>query len=355
MAKSYSEIPDELFVFKDNSELENESLQGVSLTFWQDARMRFKKNKAAVASLIVLTIILLIAIAAPFMGAYHNKVTTYEGDLDPNLIGKYQNVDNQFIQPKIPVISNFGIFDGVTEAGVDTYQDQEEGTYFIFGTDDYGRDLFVRTMVGALVSIGFGLTAALIDLLIGVSLGAISGYYGGKVDLFLQRFVEIIGSVPTLVWVMMIIVFVGAGLLPLLLALVISGWIPMYRIVRSQVMKLKTQEYVLSARTLGQSDGKIIFKHILPNCLGVIIIWLMFSIPSAIFFESFMSFLGLGISAPVPSLGSLASSGKSFISTQPYILFAPTIVLSAIMLTFNLIADGLRDAFDPKMRGGSDD
>ncbi len=350
MSKDYQNIPDELFVFKDNSELESESLQGTSLTFWQDAKMRFKKNKAAVISLIVLIAILATAVAAPFIGGYHNKVTTYNGELDPNYMGQYQEIDNKFLKPRIPIIEKIGIFDGD-----DTYTGENEDNYFIFGTDDKGRDLFVRTMVGALVSIGFGLLAALIDLVIGVTLGAFSGYYGGRVDLILQRFVEILGSVPRLIWVMMIIVFVGAGLLPLLLALIISGWIPMYRIVRSQVMKLKSQEYVLSARTLGQSDVKIIFQHILPNCMGVIIIWLMFSIPSAIFFESFMSFLGLGIGAPIPSLGSLASDGKQFLMSQPYILFAPSIVLSAIMLTFNLIADGLRDAFDPKMRGGSDD
>lgn len=350
MPKDYQEIPDELFTFKDNSDLESESLQGTSLTFWQDARMRFKKNKAAVISLIVLLAILFSAICAPFLGTYHNKVTTYNGELDSNMMGQYQDIENKFLKPRIPVIEKLGIFDGDG-----SYRAENANQHFIFGTDDKGRDLFVRTMVGALVSIAFGLLAALIDLVIGVSLGAISGYYGGKVDLFLQRFVEILGSVPRLIWVMMIIVFVGAGLIPLLIALVISGWIPMYRIVRSQVMKLKSQEYVLSARTLGQTDMKIIFKHILPNCMGVIIIWLMFSIPSAIFFESFMSFLGLGIGAPIPSLGSLASDGKQFLMSQPYILFAPSIVLSMIMLTFNLIADGLRDAFDPKMRGGSDE
>lgn len=336
-------VPDELFVFGTSEDLNKESIQGSSLTFWKDARMRFSKNKAAVISLIVLITILLLAVTSPFVGAYHNKATKYDGSPEPNMIGAYQDISNKLIEPS-PIA---GAIDGITS--------DEITDNFIFGTDDKGRDLYVRTMIGALVSIGFGLIAACIDLFIGVTLGALSGYYGGKLDLILQRIVEVLGSVPNMIWVMMIIVFVGAGIIPLIFALVISGWIPMYRMVRAQVMRLKEQEFVLSARTLGQSGIGIIFKHILPNCMGVIIIWLMFSIPSAIFFESFMSFLGLGIEAPVPSLGSLASAGKGFLRTQPYILFAPSIVLCFIMLTFNLIADGLRDAFDPKMRGGDDE
>lgn len=350
MNKDLNNIPDELFEFASDSSVDIEVLQGTSLTFWQDARMRFKKNKAAVISSFVLLFILLLAVTAPFVGTYHNKVEQYDGSPEPNLIGQYQNVDNKLLPPRLPGVEKIGIFDGKGE-----YTGENEDTYFIFGTDEKGRDLYVRTMVGSLVSICFGLVAAMIDLFIGVTLGALSGYHGGKLDMFLQRVVEILGSVPNLIWVMMIIVFVGAGLVPLIFALLISGWIPMYRMVRAQVMKIKEQEYVLSARTLGQSDMGIIFKHIIPNCMGVIIIWLMFSIPSAIFFESFMSFLGLGITAPVPSLGTLASSGKEFLRTNPYVLFAPSVVLSAIMLSFNLVADGLRDAFDPKMRGGDDE
>ncbi len=344
---------DNLFEFVDTKELDTEKLNDTSLSFWQDVIRRFSKNKAAVVSLFVLLFVLVFALIAPFLGAYHNKVEKFDGSEDANLIGSYSNGDNKFLPPRIPGLEKLGIFDGedeYTEGVNDQY-------YFYFGTDSKGRDLFVRTMVGALVSVSFGLVAAVIDLFIGATLGAISGYYGGKIDLFLQRVVEILGSVPSLIWVIMIIVYVGAGLVPLILALAISGWIPMYRIVRAQVMKLKTQEYVMSAKTLGQSNMGIIFKHILPNTIGVIIIWLMFSIPSAIFFEAFMSFLGLGLgsNAPIPSLGSLANDGRIYLSTQPYLLFIPSLVLSIIMLSFNLIADGLRDAFDPKMRGGNDE
>ncbi|WOO87563.1 ABC transporter permease [Mollicutes bacterium LVI A0039] len=349
-------IPNELFDFATGVNADNEMLQGTSLTFWHDAMMRFRKNRAAVISSFVLLFILIVALASPFLGAYHNKVENYDGTPNPNMIGQYQSGDNKLMSPRFPIIEKIGILDGEPKSSTSSsYKGATENTYFFFGTDDKGRDLFVRTMVGALVSICFGLVAATIDLVIGVTLGALSGYHGGKTDMFLQRVVEILGSVPNLIWVMMVIVFVGAGIIPLIVAMLISGWIPMYRMVRSQVMKIKEQEFVLSARTLGQSDMGIIFKHILPNCMGVIIIWLMFSIPSAIFFESFMSFLGLGITAPIPSLGTLASNGKEFLRSQPYVLFAPSLVLSAIMLSFNLIADGLRDAFDPKMRGGDDD
>ncbi len=361
-------IDKSLFEFADKQNVVNEDVQGSSLTFWQDAKIRFLKNKAATLSLILFVVFLAIAISAPYFGAYHNKFystsicqTQYDaGDeldsnckLDGNMIGARNMLDYGQLPPKVPVLSSLGILDG-TKDGVDLYEKAgvPDDMYFLFGTDDLGRDLYVRTMIGALVSIFFGFCAALIDLFIGVTLGGISGYYGGKIDLFLQRIVEIIGSVPRLIWVVILVTVIGSGFIPLLFALVISGWISMYRIVRSQMLKLKEQEYVLSSITLGGKDSWIIKKHLLPNAMGVIIVWLMFSIPSAIFFESFMSFIGLGISAPIPSLGTLASEGRQFLTHSPYILFIPAIVLSLIMLMFNLIADGLRDAFDPKMRGG---
>ncbi len=361
-------IDKSLFEFADKGDLIIEEIQGNSLSFWQDARIRFSKNKAALLSLILFLVFLLIAVSAPFVGTYHNKYyttsacqTQYDNEgevdsnckLDGNMIGARNMLEYGQLPPKIPFLSSLGIVDGVVD-GVDVYEEAgvPDDMYFLFGTDDLGRDLYVRTMIGSLVSIGFGFCAALIDLFIGVSLGGVSGYFGGKLDLLLQRIVEIIGSVPRLIWVVILVTIIGSGFVPLLLALVISGWISMYRIVRSQMLKLKEQEFVLSARTLGSSDSFIIRKHLLPNAMGVIIVWLMFSIPSAIFFESFMSFIGLGISAPIPSLGTLASEGRQFLTHSPYILFIPSIVLSIIMLMFNLIADGLRDAFDPKMRGG---
>ncbi len=352
MNNKFENIDESLFVFSKKDDLV-EDIQGSDLTFFKDAFIRFKKNKAAVFSTFLFFFIFFIALLAPFLGSYHNKVEQYNGEPEKNMIGAYQDLDYRFLAPRIPIIENVGLFDGN-----DTYNNLPkdaslgDNPYFLLGTDDQGRDLFVRTMVGALISISFGIIAAFIDLLLGVSLGAISGYFGGKIDLILQRIVEIIGSIPSLIWVILIMVAMGPGFLPLILAITISGWIPMYRIVRGQMMKIKNQEYVLSAKTIGQKDKKIIFKHILPNTMSVIIIWIMFTIPNAIFFESFLSFLGLGISSPIPSLGSLAANGKDYLNSNPYILFVPAMTLSFIMLSLNLIADGLRDALDPKLRGG---
>ncbi len=350
--EQYQEFDPQLFEFADKESNRIEDIQGHSLSFWQDALHRFKKNKAAMVSLVIFIIILLFAATSPFLGGYYKKVEI-NGEPYANVIGDYSNVDYKNLPPKVPVLSSIGIFDGVKD-GVDLYEKAEipEDMYFLFGTDRQGRDLYVRTMIGSLISIAFGFAAAIIDILLGVVLGGLSGYYGGKLDLVLQRIVEILGSVPRIIWVVLLVMSIGAGFIPLLIAMVISGWIPMYRLVRSQVMKLKEQEFVLSSLTLGGSGPWIIFKHLLPNTIGIIIIWLMFTIPGAIFFESFVSFLGMGISVPIPSLGTLASDGRESLNSYPHILFAPALTLSLIMLTFNLMADGLRDAFDPKMRGG---
>ncbi len=350
--KQNQEFDQSLFEFVTDHQDRIEDIQGHSLSFWQDARHRFVKNKAAMVSLFIFIILLIMAFTAPLFGVYHNKVEI-NGKPYANTIGDYTDAQYVNLPPKVPGLSKIGIMDG-TKDGVDLYEKAglDDDVYFIFGTDKLGRDLYVRTMVGALISIAFGLIAALIDIFIGVVLGGLSGYYGGRLDMVLQRIVEVLGSVPRIIWVVLLVMAIGAGFIPLLVAMVISGWIPMYRLVRSQVMKLKEQEFVLSSLTLGGSGPWIIFKHLLPNTIGIIIIWLMFTIPGAIFFESFVSFLGMGISVPIPSLGTLANDGREALRTNPHILFAPALTLSIIMLTFNLMADGLRDAFDPKMRGG---
>lgn len=346
------ELTAEMFEFAEQDFKHVEDIQGQSLSFYADAFARFKQNKAAVISFFAFIIILVIALISPLLGGYHNKVEV-NSKVYANTIGDYTNNQYSNLPPKVPFLEKIGIADGKKD-DIDMYASAgvEAGTYFLFGTDKYGRDLFVRTMIGSLISIAFGIIAALIDILIGVVLGGISGYYGGNVDIVLQRIVEILGSVPRIIWAVILVMALGAGFIPLLLTMVISGWIPMYRMVRSQVLKLKEQEFVLSSLTLGGSGLWIIFKHLLPNTIGIIIIWLMFTIPSAIFFESFMSFLGMGISLPVPSLGTLANEGREALRTYPHILFAPALTLSFIMLSFNLMADGLRDAFDPKIRGG---
>lgn len=204
--------------------------------------------------------------------------------------------------------------------------------------------------MGTRVSLLIAFIAALLDIVFGVTYGLISGLLGGRVDNIMQRFLEVISGIPNLVVMILMLVVFEPGIPSIVAAMAITNWIPMARIVRAQTMKLKDQEFVLAATTLGETRSKIAFKHILPNISSVIIIQMMFSIPSAIFFEAFLSFIGLGLRPPVASLGTLLSDGYKTFLFLPYQLWVPAITLSVIMIGFNLLADGLRDAFDPKMK-----
>ena len=225
-----------------------------------------------------------------------------------------------------------------------------ENTYYWFGTDVLGRDIFTRTWMGTRISLYIALVAVAIDMLFGLSYGLISGYFGGMVDTAMQRFAEIINGIPSLVIVTLLIIVLKPGLATITIALMITGWIGMSRIARAQMLKLKEQEFILASRTLGAKDFYIIFKEILPNIFGQLITNTMFSIPNAIFTEAFLAFIGLGVPAPMASLGSLISDAFKSFTTHPYMIVAPVIVLAILMLSFNMLADGLRDAFDPKMK-----
>lgn len=243
----------------------------------------------------------------------------------------------------------------------------------IFGTDMYGRDILVRVMYGARVSMSVGVFAALLVLVIGALYGSISGYCGGKVDAVMQRIVELIYAVPEMLVVLLIatamkpilteyvnsggggpvksfVSVLGPNLISLFIAFGMLYWVTMSRIIRGQVLQLKQQEYVTAARALGASGGRIIRRHLLPNCIGQIVVTTCLQIPSAIFLESFLSYLGVGVSAPLPSLGSMATDALSGMYTYTYRLIIPAIVLSVMILAFNLFGDGLRDALDPKLK-----
>ena len=221
---------------------------------------------------------------------------------------------------------------------------------FWFGTDTQGRDLFTRVWEGTRISLIIALTAVLIDVFIGMSYGLISGYFGGKVDMVMQRIAEILNGIPTLVVVTLLGLVLPSGIISIIFALMITGWIGMSRIARAEVLKLKESEYILASRTLGAKNFAIIFKEIMPNIFGQIIVMSMFSIPNAIFTEAFLSFVGLGIQPPMASLGSLISEGYKSFTVYPYMIAAPIIVLALLMLSFNLFADGIRDAFDPNQK-----
>ncbi|KYD24362.1 MULTISPECIES: oligopeptide ABC transporter permease [Geobacillus] len=338
MAKqNYEQLSSDWFQPAPPNVGEQEKINRPSLTFWQDAWLRLRENKAAIVGLVMIIILTLMAIIAPMVSD-----RTY----------KEQNLRHAKLPPKIPVLEHVHWlpFDGRDANGVDVYKQRGVKEYYWFGTDDLGRDLWVRTWYGTRISLYIGLLAALIDLLIGIAYGGISGYYGGRVDNVMQRIIEILNGIPYLIVVILFILIFEPGIISITLAMVITGWTTMARIVRGQVLKLKNMEYVLAARTLGAPTSRLIFKHLIPNVIGPIIITTMFTIPSAIFTEAFLSFIGLGIRPPEASLGSLVNDGYKSIQTYPHLMIIPAVVISLLILSFNLVADGIRDALDPKMR-----
>lgn len=338
MTQNLEKLPKDSFEQIPRNVDQAERISKPSVSFWQDAWYRIRKNKGALFSLVLFTLIVIMSFLGPVISPY-----------EPNA----QTITHANLPPKISGLEFIGLFDGVGElAGeqVDVYELKNVEVDYWFGTDGLGRDMFSRVWAGTQVSLFIAFVAAAIDMLIGVIYGGISGYFGGRIDDFMQRIVEILTGIPNLVVVILFILIMEPGILAIIIALTITGWTGMSRVVRGQVLKYKNQEFVLAARTLGASDSRIIWKHLMPNVLGVIIINTMFTIPSAIFFEAFLSFIGLGLQAPDASLGTLINDGYALIQFQPHILAYPAIILSLIMIAFNLIGDGLRDALDPKMK-----
>jgi oligopeptide transport system permease protein len=319
-----------------------------SQPYWKDIISRFKKNKGAMIGLVCIILITFMAIIGVGLNGH-----TYDSQI----------ISHQNLAPRVPGVEKLGILDGSesmnTSTGTvevnkyvsaDGSKTGKEDVYYWFGTDVLGRDIFTRTWMGTRISLYIALVAVLIDMIFGLSYGLISGYFGGVVDNAMQRFAEILNGIPNLVIVTLLIIVLKPGLLTITFSLMITGWIGMSRIARAQMLKLKEQEFVLASRTLGAKDFFIIFKEILPNILGQIITNTMFSIPNAIFTEAFLAFIGLGVPAPMASLGSLISEAFKSFTTHPYMIVPPLVVLAVLMLSFNMLADGIRDAFDPKMK-----
>jgi len=339
--------PDEFlpndFELRGNTDSTHVDTNFASQNFWKEVRARFFANKGAVFSLIVIIILCLLAIFGPGMNKYSYS--------DQNLLEKN-------FAPRVPGLESLGIFDGnenmTTTTGsklVNGYKDTgKEDVYYWFGSDVLGRDIWTRVWEGTRISMGIALCAAIIDMVIGMSYGLISGYYGGHVDSVMQRIAEIVNGIPRLVIVTLLMLVLPRGFVTIVFALMITEWIGMSRIARAEMLKLKEQEFVLASRTLGAKDFFIIFREILPNIIGQIITQLMFSIPTAIFTEAFLSFVGLGIPVPMCSLGSLISDAFNSFTTHPYQIIPPIVVLALLMLCFNMLADGLREAFDPKLK-----
>ncbi len=304
-------------------------------SFFKDAVHRFKKNKGAIFGLIMIVIIISCAILAPILSD-----TDY----------RHQDLSHKNLPPRVQGLEFIPLFSG-TQFGDKVYEERGlENIYHPFGTDILGRDLFVRTWTGARVSLYVALLAILIDTFIGMTYGLISGYFGNLVDTVMQRFVEILFTIPQMIIVTLLIIVLKPGLTSITLALIITEWLNMSRVARAQTLRLKEMEFVLASKTLGASHFRILTRDIMPNIFGQVIITCMFTIPNAIFTEAFLAFIGLGVPAPLASLGSLISDGFKSMTMYPYMVAFPVIILALLMLSFNLVADGLRDALDPKMK-----
>ncbi len=302
-------------------------------SFMHDVWVRFKSNKGALIGGTIILIFLVLSFLCPAISNYtYNAVNTAE----------------QSMSPRVPGLEWLSWFNG--QSGIRQYVGEYANVYHYFGTDVLGRDLWVRCWEGCRISLFVAGTAVLVNIFIGIVYGMISGYFGGIVDSIMQRFQEIVNSIPTLVILTLLLLIMKPGLYTIIVALILTEWIGMARVTRAQVLKIKEEEFILASRTLGASGFFIIFKKVLPNIFGQIIIMAMFSIPNAIFYEAFLAMVGLGVPAPQASLGSLINDGFKTILVTPYQVFIPVIILGILMLSFNLLADGLRDAFDPKMK-----
>lgn len=292
-----------------------------SVTYWQDAIARFKKNKVAMLALGIIILVTLFALVGPLLSPY-----TYEQQIR----------GSEYQKPSIE---------------------------HPFGTDNLGRDMLVRTMMGTRISLAIGFFCAVIVLIVGTIYGSIAGYAGGRTDNIMMRICEILYSVPDLLLIILLKISLEdylknnfpalagmVGIVAIFLAFAFLYWVNMARMVRGQILQLKQNEYVLAARAMGGSSGHVIRKHLIPNAVGVILVTTMFQIPTAIFTESFLSFIGIGVSRPMASLGSLANSALAGMRVHPHLIMFPAAMIALIILSFNLFGDGLRDALDPRMK-----
>ncbi len=367
-------LPDSDFELVQRGTIKDEKFKTKPIGFYKDAFIRLSKSRVSAISFLVIAFIIVLALIVPNITGY-----TYTE----------QNVTQKNLPPKIPLLENIGIADGtrvltnrkksslddtnrfpegsiveiikeyeangvtVVDVRIDAYAyaGVPDDEYHWFGTDYLGRDLCTRLFKGVRISLIIAFFSVITNVIIGVIYGSIAGYYGGKVDMVLTHFAEVLDGLPYIVVTILFMILFGSGMLSIILALCITGWIGTARLIRAQFYRFKGREYVLAARTLGVVDSKLIFRHILPNCIGPLITRAMIAIPGAIFSESFLAYIGLGIKPPEPSIGVLLSDGQSVLLQYPYQTLFPAILISVLMIAFNLFSNGLRDALDPTRRG----
>lgn len=288
--------------------MESSTVQTKSINYWEDSWRRLRQNKSAMIGLYFLVVLIIFSILGPML----SDMTYYETNL--------------------------------------SLKNSPPCKQFFFGTDELGRSMYVRCCWGARISLFIGVTAALIDMVIGVFYGGIAGLLGRRVDEIMMRIADALNSLPNLLIVILLTVIMSQGILSIIIAMTLTGWINMARITRAHVISLKEQEFIVAAKSMGASNTRLLLRHLIPNCFGSIITTVTLTIPYAIFTEAFLSFLGLGVQAPFASWGTMASDGLPAMSFYPWRLFLPAIFISLTMLAFNMLGDGMRDAFDPRLR-----
>lgn len=313
-------IAKERFAHVGENAHDREAISRPSVTFLQDAMRRLVSNRVAMLCVVIVFLMLVFSIFAPILSPF-----------------EYQE-------------QHYGHTDAPIGTVCDDAQSSGNGHVHLFGTDTLGRDIFTRIWMGGRVSLIIAFASAIVDFFLGAIYGGISGYFGGTLDIILMRILEIINGIPYLMIVILLMLVMPPGIVTIIVAYSLVGWIPMARLVRGQVVALKQQEFIAAAEAMGASTGRMIARHLLPNTLSVMIVRVTLSIPSAIFSEAYLSYLGLGIRPPLCSWGSLAQLGIQNFRLYPSQLIIPAVCISLTMLAFNLFGDGLRDAFDPKLR-----
>ena len=397
----WNKLPENAFESASAEEKESFIQDRKSVSYWKDAWRRLRRNKVAMVAMVIVILLALFAFVGPAIVPYgydeqipgaanlhpwHYSLED-QASLDPEAAieqaraeaeaegRELTRVEEAQIRAKIKAGGTENITPRLFGYTNDELQRMADGEFVfphVFGCDMHGRDIMVRTMIGTRVSMIVGICCAIIVLVIGALYGSISGYCGGKVDAVMQRIVEIIYTIPEVLIILLLgatlkpileefqnsgdgplqnfVTILGPNLIAIFIAFGLLYWVTMSRIIRGQILQLKEQEYVTAARALGAKGGRIIKRHLLPNCVGQIVTTTFLLIPSAIFTESFLSFLGMGVSAPMTSLGSMCSDGLSGLQSYPYRLFIPAIILSILILCLNLFGDGLRDALDPRLK-----
>lgn len=375
------EIPEELMNIPDSEfepicreEIKDEAFKTKPIGFFKDALIRLGQNKVSVFSLVIILLIVFLALFGPMLSGYtYTEQHVTEINMPPRIPGleklgicdgrriltsrRQDTLSDTTRYPEGSIIREFNEHEylGVTMVDVEVdyykYVGAEEDTYYWFGTDYLGRDLFTRLFKGARISLLIAFISVMTNVVIGITYGAIAGYYGGKADLIMMRITEVLEGIPYVVMTILFMMIFGTGMFAIILALTATGWVGMASMIRAQFYRFKGREYVLASRTLGAKDRSLIFRHILPNAIGPIITRAMLAIPGAIFSESFLAYIGLGIQAPEPSIGVMLADGQKMLLQYPYQTLFPALLISLLMIAFNLFANGLRDALDPTKRG----